>query len=127
MLPVDASVLLSVGSTPATNEAKRNESQHRSYIKRTAAAIVPIAQKYGASVADTLAVCAMVLPSTLGGAAGAAPNMLDLVPLKVQVLKLWAARKLCLGHDDMCHVVWQYMLPQLQLRVTALEVQLRMV
>lgn len=63
---------------------KRNESQHRSYIKRTAAAIIPIAQKYNASVADTLAVCAMVLPSRLQGANGFAPNMLDLTTLKVQ-------------------------------------------
>eukprot|EP00882_Tetradesmus_deserticola_P009979 GHRQ01010544.1.p1 GENE.GHRQ01010544.1~~GHRQ01010544.1.p1 ORF type:complete len:518 (+),score=94.88 GHRQ01010544.1:287-1840(+) len=80
----DGSVLLSSGKTPATNEAKRNESQHRSYVRRVAKAVIPIAQKYNASVADTLAVCAMAVTSTLAGGGGKqAPNMLDLVPLKV--------------------------------------------
>lgn len=80
----DASALLSSGKTPAVNEAKRNESQHRSYLRRAAKAVIPIAQKYNASVVDTLAVCAMAITSTLAGASGRqAPNMLDLVPLRV--------------------------------------------
>jgi hypothetical protein len=83
-IAADGSVLLSSGKTPNVNEAKRNESQHRSYIRRTAKAIIPIAQKYNASVADTLAVCAMAVTSSLAGASGKqAPNMLDLVPLRV--------------------------------------------
>jgi hypothetical protein len=95
----DGSVLLSSGKTPDVNEAKRNESQHRSYVRRVAKAIIPIAQKYNASVADTLAVCAMAVTSSLAGASNKqAPNMLDLVPLRVRrclnivTLLLWSVR-----------------------------------
>eukprot|EP00775_Hariotina_reticulata_P003099 gene3099-3378_t len=62
----------------AEAELKRNESLHRTYLRRASRALVPIAQMYKASVADTLAVCAMVLPSALGAA-----NMLDLSTLRV--------------------------------------------
>ncbi|KAF8065494.1 hypothetical protein HT031_003095 [Scenedesmus sp. PABB004] len=68
----DASALLS------SEEQGRDESRHRSYLKRAAAAIVPLAARYNASAANTLAVCAMALPAAVG-----APNMLRLAPLRV--------------------------------------------
>lgn len=72
LLAADGSALL------AEAELKRNESMHRTYLRRASRAILPVAERYGSSIADTLAVCGMVMPSTLGAA-----NMLDLAPLRV--------------------------------------------
>ena len=78
----DGSLLLN----PSEWTRDENGLKQESFAKRAAALIIPIAAKYGASVADTLAVCGAAMTSALK-----APDLLTLGPLKVGRLDSFAA------------------------------------